>query len=132
MRGDRAKLTDGAYLRRLNSIKIQTKRCTSDDSKTALRDVTAVRAPHPDIWRLWLSPIRTASALNAASARGERQILPRQTNSTAGFRGMSCDPPWSLSDTIFPTLAHSMGDTIQGPSASQAPALVAAYGARAA
>jgi hypothetical protein len=44
MRGDRAKLTDGAYLRRLNSIKIQTKRCTSDDSKTALRDVTAVRA----------------------------------------------------------------------------------------
>jgi hypothetical protein len=56
MRGDRAKLTDGAYLRRLNSIKIQTKRCTSDDSKTPLRDVTAVRAPHPDIWRLWLSP----------------------------------------------------------------------------
>ena len=40
----------------------------------------------------------------------ERQILPRQTNSTAGFRGTSCDPPLSLSDTIFPTLAHSMGD----------------------
>ena len=26
------------------------------------------------------------------------------------FSGMSCDPPWSLSDTIFPTLAHGMGD----------------------
>src|ERR1700719_1409205 len=29
------------------------KRSTSDDSKTALRDPAAVRAPHPDIWRLW-------------------------------------------------------------------------------
>src|SRR5208337_4172467 len=54
--------------------------------------------------------IRTTSARNAASARGERQILPRQTNSTAGFRGTSCDPPLSLSDTIFPTLAHGMGN----------------------
>jgi hypothetical protein len=48
MRGDRAKLTDGAYLRRLNSIKIQTKRCTSDDSKTASRDPAAVPAPRSE------------------------------------------------------------------------------------
>src|SRR3977135_1398214 len=37
-------------------------------------------------------PIRTTSARKAASARGERQILPRQTNSTAGFRGTIYDP----------------------------------------
>src|ERR1700731_2071311 len=30
---------------------------TSDDSKTASRDPAAVRAPHPDIWRLWLPPM---------------------------------------------------------------------------
>jgi hypothetical protein len=48
MRGDRAKLTDGAYLRRLNSIKIQTKRSTSDDSKTASRDPAAVPAPRSE------------------------------------------------------------------------------------
>src|ERR1700730_12026673 len=37
------------------SIKIQPKRSTSEDSKTASRDPGAVRAPHPDIWRhgLW-------------------------------------------------------------------------------
>ena len=33
------------------------KRSTSDDSKTASRDPAAVRAPHPDIWRLWLPPM---------------------------------------------------------------------------
>jgi hypothetical protein len=32
-------------------------RSTSDDSKTASRDPAAVRAPHPDIWRLWLPPM---------------------------------------------------------------------------
>ena len=39
--------------------KIQPKRSTSDDSKTASRDPAAVRAPHPDIWRLWLPPMRS-------------------------------------------------------------------------
>jgi hypothetical protein len=38
---------------------LQTKRSTSDNSKTASRDPAAVRAPHPDIWRLWLSPMRS-------------------------------------------------------------------------
>jgi hypothetical protein len=33
------------------------KRSTSGDSKTASRDPAAVRAPHPDIWRLWLPPM---------------------------------------------------------------------------
>ena len=32
---------------------MQPKRSTSDNSKTASRDPAAVRAPHPDIWRLW-------------------------------------------------------------------------------
>jgi hypothetical protein len=36
---------------------IEPKRSTSDDSKTASRDPAAVRAPHPDIWRLWLPPM---------------------------------------------------------------------------
>src|ERR1700720_3236253 len=31
-----------------------SKNLTSDDSKTDSRDPAAVRAPHPDIWRLWL------------------------------------------------------------------------------
>jgi hypothetical protein len=38
-------------------LKTQAKRSTSDDSKTASRDPAAVRAPHPDIWRLWLPPM---------------------------------------------------------------------------
>ena len=46
-------------LRRLNLHQNPAKRSTSDDSKTALRDPAAVRAPHPDIWRLWLSPMRS-------------------------------------------------------------------------
>ena len=29
------------------------------NSKTASRDPAAVRAPHPDIWRLWLPPMRS-------------------------------------------------------------------------
>ena len=41
------------------SIKTQVKRSTSDDSKTALRDPAAVRAPHPGVLRLWLSPMRS-------------------------------------------------------------------------
>jgi hypothetical protein len=30
-----------------------------DDSKTALRDPAAVRAPHPGVLRLWLAPMRS-------------------------------------------------------------------------
>jgi hypothetical protein len=41
------------------SIKTQAQRSTSDDSKTALRDPAAVRAPHPGVLRLWLSPMRS-------------------------------------------------------------------------
>jgi hypothetical protein len=41
------------------SIKTQAKRSTSDDSKTALRDPAAVRAPHPGVLRLWLAPMRS-------------------------------------------------------------------------
>ena len=44
---------------RLWPVKIQPKRSTSDDSKTASRDPAAVRAPYPDICRLWLSPMRS-------------------------------------------------------------------------
>ncbi|MFZ0495501.1 MAG: hypothetical protein WBE80_13030 [Methylocella sp.] len=43
----------------LTSIKTQAKRSTSDDSKTALRDPAAVRAPHPGVLRLWLAPLRS-------------------------------------------------------------------------
>ncbi len=38
------------------SLKTQAKRSTSDDSKTALRDPAAVRAP---LLRLWLASMRS-------------------------------------------------------------------------
>ena len=47
-----------ARRRRLNFIKTQAKRSTSDDLKTALRDPAAVRAPHPGVWGLRLALIR--------------------------------------------------------------------------
>ena len=56
------------------SIKTQAKRFTSDDSKTALRDPAAVRAPHPGLcvsgWRRCVR--RRANARNYRDYSGER------------------------------------------------------------
>jgi hypothetical protein len=46
--------------------------------------------------------MRLAAALNAASANGERQILPRQTNSTASFLGTSFDLRFRLMENLQP------------------------------
>jgi hypothetical protein len=56
------------------SIKIQPKRSTSDNSKTALRDPAAVRTSHPGVWRLWLALMRSpvANARKFQAYSGER------------------------------------------------------------
>jgi hypothetical protein len=52
--GDKIMQTENDYARDVFNGDLQT-----DDSKMAPRDRVAVRAPHPDIWRLWLSPMRS-------------------------------------------------------------------------
>jgi hypothetical protein len=63
------------------SIKVQPKRSTSDDSKTASRDPAAVRAPHPDIWRLWLSPMPSPGSYRAEVSRLFRRARKLQIRS---------------------------------------------------
>jgi site-specific DNA recombinase len=57
--GAGGELSHGKCFSRGALYKIQTKRSTSDNPKTALRDPGAVRTPHPGVWRLRLALMRS-------------------------------------------------------------------------
>jgi hypothetical protein len=50
---------DSSSASRATIHKFRPQRSITPDPKTALRDPAAVRAPHPGVLRLWLSPMRS-------------------------------------------------------------------------
>ena len=75
-------------LRRPDAAPIPLQCSTSDGSKTASRDPAAVRAPHPGVWRLWLSPMRSPGCYSCQSCG---KFLESMT-SRAGVSSTGCWP----------------------------------------